>query len=64
MLTLCISFFACGDKEDNIAITSFRNAETGVTISLGMTQEEVEGLLGEGTYLEPKSPFTDSTGGG
>lgn len=60
MLLLSFALFAgvaaCGEKKDTMSFDSFYNAETGVTISLGMSRGEVEDLLGEGKYLQPIVP--------
>lgn len=60
-IVLCAGLAACADSKDTMSFDSFRNVEKGVTISLGMSREDVEDLLGEGKYLEPVSPFENQT---
>lgn len=60
MVLFCIGVSACdAPKEpvpvDDISITSMLNVQTGTVISLGMSQEEAEALLGEGTYLDQEA---------
>lgn len=43
VLALCLSLTACEGKRDSLGVIS--NQETGVTLTLGMTREEVEAAL-------------------
>lgn len=59
---LCIGLAACGEPRyttETMPLNSMHNDKTGVTIFLGMTQQKVEDLLGEGTYIEPKPLLDD-----
>lgn len=56
-LLLAVGLCACGEKKtggvtfDDMPITSIRNAKTGDTLELGMSQGEIEDMIGKGEDL-------------
>ncbi len=61
-LFLILALAACNERakptpDASIPPLSLRNSESGATISLGMAQEAVEALLGEGTPFDSHARF-------
>ena len=56
-LIISLGLASCKDSQgaDNVRFNFLHNLKTDITVSLGMTQEEVEALLGQGDYLNWQS---------